>query len=295
MSVILAVKTLEAIERASRQPDFHTAYKEESANYVVKGSGPRGHMGASGIGDSCPRKIWYGFRWVNGTEEKASPRIIRLWQRGDIEEFRFVALLRLAGIQVFAQDEKGKQYGFKENFFGGSTDGVALGVPDLPPNLPTLLEFKTHNDKSFTKLTNSGVAIAKPEHWVQMITYIDKLKLGAALYLAVNKNDDTIYGEIIMPDPLAAKRYNDRAVFLIQTNEPPPRIHDDPTWFQCRFCDMHAVCHMKQEPARSCRTCEHGNAGKNGMWACNLREEYRDLEEQLAGCDKYVKSSSLST
>ena len=59
---------------------------------------PRGHMGASSIGDRCPRKVWYQFRWAY--REQHLGRMLRLFERGHEEEARFLRYLRLAGAEV---------------------------------------------------------------------------------------------------------------------------------------------------------------------------------------------------
>ncbi len=294
--MLLATKTLALIEAASRQPDFHREFKRAIADYQVKEDSVRGHLGASLIGRSCPRALWYGFRWANGTNEreKVAGRMIRLWQRGDIEEFRFIALLRIAGIQVWNVDENGKQIGFESGYFAGSMDGIAGGVPDVPEGEFCNLEFKTHNTKSFAKLLKEGVRSSKFEHFVQMQIYMKKKALRWALYLAVNKDTDEIHAEIVAFEQEVADKYDARAIYIIEAKEAPPKIHNDASWFECKFCDFHAVCHRGQEIARSCRTCAHGFAGnQKKMWGCNYHQEWRSKEEQLEGCSNYVPIKTL--
>ena len=68
--------------------------------------GHRNHLGASMIGDECARKLWYNFRWVltqsfidtKGVDQKG--RMMRLFNRGHKEEFRFVEWLRGMGFIV---------------------------------------------------------------------------------------------------------------------------------------------------------------------------------------------------
>ena len=52
--------------------------------------------------------------------------------------------------------------------------------------------LKSYKRKGFYK--------AKPEHYVQMQMYMNKMKLNYGLYFAVNKNDDSIHGEIVEED-----------------------------------------------------------------------------------------------
>src|SRR5574337_375913 len=106
------------------------------------------------------RSTWYSWRWAarqsfNGTRDESATenqaRMLRLWNRGHIEEGRFMAMLRLIGVQIYQYDSEHRQFrvGWWGGHFGGSGDGVLVGVPDLPPGMPCLGEFKTHGLKSF--------------------------------------------------------------------------------------------------------------------------------------------------
>lgn len=66
--------------------------------------GDRTHLGGSLIGRECLRELWYTFRWA--TNVKFSGRILRLFDRGHKEEFRFVEYLRQIGVEVreYAQE-----------------------------------------------------------------------------------------------------------------------------------------------------------------------------------------------
>lgn len=60
--------------------------------------GRRRHLGGSLIGRECNRELWYSFRWATRIAHKA--RLLRLFNRGHKEEFRFVEYLRGIGIEV---------------------------------------------------------------------------------------------------------------------------------------------------------------------------------------------------
>ena len=52
--------------------------------------GLRAHLGASLIGRSCERALWYGFRWSKRAAHE--PRILRLFARGQREEDVFAVV-----------------------------------------------------------------------------------------------------------------------------------------------------------------------------------------------------------
>ncbi len=255
--------------------------------------GPRTHMGASVIGGDCPRAIWYGFRWVH--KANFPGRVLRLFNRGHLEEARFIAMLLMIGCEVYQQDANGKQFRIShaDGHFGGSGDGVAIGLPDLPPGTAALCEFKTHGDKSFKELVDKGMRGSKLEHYVQMNIYMRKMGLAAGFYLAVNKNTDELYGEIITLDIEIADQFLDRGEKLIYASEPPSRISESPGFWKCRFCNDRGVCHLKQEPALNCRTCKHIAPGKDAAWHCQLHRSLRSKDEQATGCADYARNPAI--
>lgn len=295
MSFTLATKTLSAID--------HNIEEDQGARFrVAQGKvmphmgdafrgadeGFRSHLGASVIGKPCARQIWYGFRWA--LKPKFSARMLRLFNRGHLEEARFIAMFLAIGVQVYQQDSNGNQFRISDvgGHFGGSGDGVAIGIPDIPAGAPCLLEFKTHGSKSFTKLVASGVKVAKPEHYVQMVVYMRKMNLSYALYGAVNKDTDELHMEIVTLDVLHADQFLDRGRQIIMMAQPPKKISESPGWFECKFCDMKTICHGDLPVARNCRTCYHVRVIDNGTWVCGQTGEVRSKEQQLAGCGDYL-------
>ena len=270
-----ATKTLKAIEDGIAadqgakyrqtlekvRPHIGDAYRGEDSSF-------RSHLGASVIGGECARAIWYGFRWF--TKPQFGGRILRLFNRGHLEEARFIAILLSIGVQIYQQDENGKQFRISAvgGHFGGSGDGVAVGIPDLPVGQPCVTEYKTHNDKSFQKLKKEGVRAAKFEHYVQMQIYMRKMGIPAALYMAVNKNDDEIWAEIITLSSPLADQYIDRGRQIIILQEAPKRLSESPGWFACSWCDHKPVCHMSKAPERTCRSCVYSVAKEDGQWYC---------------------------
>lgn len=301
-SFTLATKTLAAIESAI-EADQGGAYRQHLGRvlphigdaYRGEEEGFRSHLGASAIGKECGRALWYTFHWY--TKSRFGGRMLRLFNRGHLEEGRFIACLLTIGVQVFQQDEHGKQFKISDvgGHFGGSGDGVGIGIPDLPPGTPCLLEFKTHGDSSFTKLAQEGVRSAKFEHYVQMQMYMRKMGIAVALYGAVNKNDDTLHLEIVTLDTLIADPFIDRARVIIMSKDAPKKINPSAGWFGCRFCDHKPVCHLGAGPARNCRTCRYSEAVEDGTWVCNVPTQpdgggaglVLPKEIQLKGCEFY--------
>lgn len=303
MSFILATRTMKAIDDMV-EADQGAKYRQNLQKviphigdaYRGEDEGFRSHLGASQIGKTCDRSIWYSFRWA--VKPKFNGRMLRLFNRGHLEEARFIALLISIGVEVYQQDAEGKQFRISDfgGHLGGAGDGVGLRIPDLPAGTAALLEFKTHGDKSFKKLQKDGVRVAKPEHYAQMQTYMRKMGLAVALYGAVNKNDDELHLEIVHLNSIAADIYLQRGQTIIFARKPPEKIHDSTGWYECKYCDQNTVCHLGAEPAKNCRTCHYVNFEADGTVRCGnpnrLKRQTTDIlskEQQLAACEEYVK------
>lgn len=302
--MLLATKTLTAIDNAliaDQGAKFRGLLGKlmplAGDAYDTKNEEFRTHLGASLIGRECSRELWYSFRWA--TSKKFDGRILRLFNRGHLEEPRMVAMLKMIGCKVWQHTTEGKQFRITghRGHFGGSLDAVVLGIPDLPEGIACLAEFKTHNDKSFSKLTAEGVVKTKWEHFIQQQIYMGKNSLNWSLYLAVNKNNDTLHGELVQFDPIIYDKYLVRSEWIIDATMIPRRINESSSWYKCKFCDHKDVCHdEKVLPARNCRTCLHSRIGDSGEWFCT--EPTADAafgqnvpltaDDQRRGCSDYV-------
>lgn len=314
----IALRTLQAIDNAIAADGGATFRRNEGQvlphigdAYRDEEEGPRSHLGASILGRECAREIYYSWHWAS--KPSFNGRMYRLFNRGHLEEGRFIAALLTIGCLVYQQDENGKQFriSFAEGHGGGSGDGVVLNVPDVEPGLPVLGEFKTHGETSFIDLagkltewrahvedpsknrfTGKGVRESKWEHFVQMQTYMRKMGLAAALYMAVNKNTDDLYAEIVQLDTEIADSYLDRGEKLVYTTTPPARINKSPGYYKCRFCDERPVCHLKAAPQMNCRTCKHSypdpqSPSGSPQWVCGKFKKPLDYAAQIAGCPSH--------
>lgn len=325
MNITLAYQTLRAIDECIRR-DQGAAFRQNLQRvlphitdaYRGEDEGFRSHLGASLIGRECSRELWYGFRWAHkGT---FSGQMLRLFNRGHLEEGRFIALLLTMGVQVFQQDANGNQYRISEygGHFGGSGDGVVMNIPDIAPGTPALSEFKTHNTKSFNKLAGTnwkkfyeamldpklpqvafegdGVRTTKFEHWVQMQIYMRKMGLAVAVYVAVHKDTDLIYIELVHLDSDTADKFITRAGTIVGSEVPPPPINKSAGWGACMFCDYKKICKESKPVMRNCRTCQYAEPNmQDGKWYCNNAERLGTItkNEQLIGCNRYIKINAL--
>ncbi len=250
----------------------------------------RTYLGMSTMGNECDRALWYAFHWAH-EPEKLDGRKLRLFETGHREEARMLDDLELAGVTVHRVDPAtGEQWALTAlgGHFRGHMDGQGEGFEEAP-KARHVLEFKTHNEKSFKALVKDGVQKAKPGHYAQMQLYMHYAGLSRAFYMAVNKNTDEIHTERVEYDGLVALGLENRARTIINCPEPPARLHDDPTakmaWV-CNYCPGFAVCHGGQFSPRNCRTCLHATPAEGG-WTCD-RFGTLDEETQRRGCSLHL-------
>lgn len=257
----------------------------------------RKHLGVSTIGHKCSRHLFYAFRWCKLNQ--AEPRMRRLWQRGHDEEERFKTILQWMGFFVREIDPlTDRQYNFSKinGHYGGSSDSLAL-LPwfrdDKSPRI--LVEYKTHNNKSFTKLKGvkqpdgsykggEGLIKSKPLHHVQMCCYGREFNTRYALYCAVNKDNDDLYFEFLELDWSIAIVAENKASDIINTRIPPPKISENPATFDCQYCDHQEICHYGVVVDTNCRSCKFAIPTENKTWTCTRYNIVIPNEHIATGC-----------
>lgn len=267
---------------------------EDIDNYcaTVYDDGHRNHLGASLIGDECSRRLWYIFRWC--LHEKHSGRVQRLFNRGHREEARFIEWLRGIGFQVWAETEDGKQFRVSgvNGHFGGSLDGVGILPERYGINEPVLLEFKTNGTgAAFNKLGQSGMPIAKPQHFAQTSVYGNKGVNGTrfryVVYLNINKNDDSLHVEVVKLNWNLGEQMEAKAERIIMSQTAPARLSDNPTYLACTWCAMKGICHENEKPERNCRSCANASPVENAEWFCSVHNSNIPKEYILQACPHY--------
>tara|TARA_R110002167_G_scaffold91458_1_gene246131 strand:+ start:193886 stop:194941 length:1056 start_codon:yes stop_codon:yes gene_type:complete len=266
-------------------------------HYYVNYNGEfRGHLGASMGGDPCLRKLWYNFR--HATMIMHEGRIQKLFQRGHKEEPTFAEELSKIGIRVVTMDANGQQFRLTcptNSHVSGSGDGFGqvetVRFEQLIEGEWTVIEMKTHNDRSFKKLEKEGVRASKPLHYSQMQLYMKWSNISKAIYIAVNKNTDEEYVEIIQYDQQESERVEGNMIHVVNSTEAPNKLHNDPSRFDCKYCDYKDICHGdKFKLDVNCRTCVYSEAKPDGTWHCN---RYDNPIDSQAGCQTHIINPAL--
>lgn len=180
---------------------------------------------------------------------------------------------------IHAANEKGITYPVQwrvsasNGHSGGSLDGRGYLPENYGLTEEVLFEFKTHGDKSFKDLKAKGMKLSKPVHYAQCCAYGYMMKLNYVCYVAVNKNDDALHLEIVPLNHKTGETLVMKADRIIMSQEPPPRLHENPTFWLCKMCNYFPICHAKAEIDRNCRSCKHAEAAKDKLWVCNKHQQ----------------------
>jgi rubrerythrin len=126
----------------------------------------------------------------------------------------------------------------------GKIDARCIGLPEAPKT-EHLAEFKSSNTKNFKLLAKDGnVKEAKPAHYVQCQLGMHALGLTRALYLVVNKDDETLHQERLEYDAAYCAKMLARAEAHHQRDATRrPRISEKSDFYLCGMCKHWAVCH----------------------------------------------------
>jgi len=278
-------------------PTHATVTKIFDAIHRKTGQRHRAHLGASQIGRECEREIWYSFRWAK--QQDFDGRMLRLFRSGKMAEDQLADDLRATGATVYNSDpDTGEQFQYSDlgGHFAGSMDGAGVGFVESPSKWH-VIEYKTHNQKSYDDLTKNGVEKSKPEHYAQVQAYMGWSGMERAAYIALNKNTDEIYVERIKFDQASFDRIRQKAKEIIFATDPPERINDSPAFYKCKMCHFASICHeagQGQVAEANCRTCKYSAPLEDGGWACDLHRKTLEKDDQLRGCADHQHRAGMA-
>ena len=234
------------------QIDEYSAHKYPSEH--------REHLGASVMGESCSRKLFYIFRWCK--LEKFSGRMVRLFQVGHDFEPRAIEYLKACGYALSIGQDKIEGC---NGHYGGSIDAIAH-----KDNINFICEFKTNGTGAgFTDVETKGLEKAKPKHWAQMCQYGYKYKIKYGIYLIENKNDSDITVQVVELDWELGHHLENKAFDIIEAKSPPHKISQQPSYYECKWCDKNDICHYGAAVEINCRSCKNASPVERGEWFCS--------------------------
>ena len=203
---------------------------------IKKRDKPRQYLGASVLGAECARQVWY---YVNDPKEVEDPTVLRKFAVGKALEPTIVQFFIDAGYKLFCTGDD--QIRFEDGGIAGSGDGVIKGIED-DENTPYLLEAKTANSFYFKEFAKKGVAAVNEKYFGQVQVYMRYFKLKKCLFVAMNKDSQELYLEIIHYDEFEAVRLIERAKHLLTMKEEPERHFPSKSYFKCAWCSWKKTC-----------------------------------------------------
>jgi len=262
---------------------------------------PRPYLGYSGLAHPCKRYLWLGFRWT--FKKVITQRLKRIFERGDLEEARIIRDLKAIGCEVYRVDEEGNHVEIfgtigeeQEEIIGlashikGHIDGRILGLPGAEKT-EHLAEFKTMKSSKWKELYKAGAnqeAIKKvfPVYYGQLNSYMGKLKIDRAFFVATNKDTEERHYIRVHFDKDEFEHLESVGMDILTSTIPPKRI-GNATWFECKWCDAKAVCQSDAMPLKNCRSCVRGCIEDEGKWTCEMNGKELSLKDQEKGCSRW--------
>lgn len=270
---------------------------------IQRNEPPRGHLGASMIGDPCARKLWYSFRWVANPAFDAAT--LARFDDGHRSEDIMAERLRLVReIELHTKDETGSQYRFKDHgeHFAGSVDGLIRGLLQAPAT-PHIWEHKCVNEKRFAQLEKLKIEHGEKgalAHWdavyhAQAQVYMHYFAMTRHYLTVATPGTRAVTGCRTDYSPSQAMALIEKARSIIASDAPPVRLTERKDDHRCKFCSFQAQCHYGGLSAENCRTCRHSEP-VDGGWRCNFHGGGMiPLDFQRQGCSDYQPLPDLIT
>lgn len=225
----------------------------------------RNYLGASEVGDPCPRKLWYNYNNYPKAKSEWAAVGSMAADSGYYAEDKTAERLRLLPfIELHTHMENGDQYGWEREIplesgetgkMAGHFDGLIRGLIQAPK----AIHIWEHKDKDQAKFVNFQTTKAKYgekkalKEWDE--TYYGQAQMNMHMarldgvqidrhYLTVSyagaRKYDSCRTEYNAP---YAERMYDRAVKILNAAHEPKKISEKSDYYLCRFCDFREECH----------------------------------------------------
>lgn len=250
-------------------------------------------LGMGAIGESCSRKIWYRFRLA--LRERFDAKSLKNFADGHHSEQVQAERLRLVpGITLETIDPAtGIQFEYTDcnGHFVGKLDGKITGLLQAPSKLH-IWEHKSTSEKKFNDLKKIKAEVGEknalrkwnPIYYAQGQLYMFYEGTDRHYMTVSSAGVRDAIGLRTEANPAFAMQLKAKAQRIITSDEPPEKVSNTASWFECKFCPFKGICHEQEMPDRSCRTCLHSTPIEDGKWHCERLGKILTSEEQSDGC-----------
>jgi CRISPR/Cas system-associated exonuclease Cas4 (RecB family) len=232
------------------------------------------------MGHECDRNLWYRFR--NAVVSTTNHLQARSHHHSVNVRDMVFHFLRSAGMTISIAKQT---FSIINDHFSGYSHGAVIVDGD---ELPVFIHVSGTGAK-FNEISGGGVERARPDQHAQMCVLLAELGRARGLYIAYNKNDDSMYLEVVPEDSEVARKVEHRAKSIIYATQPPPRINESPAWYVCKSCPANAICHPETaEPValKNCRSCTYAYPMPEGQWHCKYYNDIIPASFIDKGCEE---------
>lgn len=239
----------------------------------------RDYLGASLIGDLCSRKIWYN---INGFPRRKSGAIgLMAADSGYYAEDKTAERLRLVeGVELHTHMADGEQYGWEREIkleyprkvidpktgevsyqeygkIAGHYDGLIRGIIQAPKAIH-IWEHKDKDHKKFADFQTKKNKFGEKDTLKEWdINYYGQAQINMHMariddvqidrhYLTVSYAGGRKYDSCRTEyNPEDAERLYNKAIKILNADQPPVKLSEKSDFYLCRFCDYRKECHGK--------------------------------------------------
>ena len=102
-----------------------------------------------------------------------------------------------------------------------------------------------------------------------MCQYGYKYKIKYGIYLIENKNDSDITVQVVELDWELGHHLENKAFDIIEAKSPPHKISQQPSYYECKYCNFQDICHFGEAVEENCRSCKNSSPVERGEWFCS--------------------------
>ena len=256
----------------------------------------RVYLGGSVVGRECERQLWFDFRWVLQNHFDADT-LARFADGHASEKTISDRLKAIQGVTLWAENEKGEQYGFEElgGHLRGHLDGVIKGLLQAPKTTHVWVH-KAVNERKWRSLQAKKEKWGEkqtleqwdPVYYAQAQIYMGQSKLKRHYLTVATPGSRDITSCHTDFHPAAYKRLMEKAKRIVFSPIPLEPISKKPDYYICRWCSYKDMCFGEQVAQVNCRTWAHITPKTNGTWFCEFHKKTLTNKEQRSGCNKHV-------
>lgn len=178
----------------------------------------------------CPRQIFFKFK--KAPKEEMDPRILRIFERGDMIHEKLVRTLRSLGVLECAEIPVRPN-----EDISGRADAIVKIEGET-----YLVDFKSINSYALKNMKEP-----KEEHVLQVQLYLHFFKLEKGILLYEGKDDSNLVEFFIDYNKEMAEKAVadfDRLKLNIEQNLIPKQLADYPDNWQCSYCQFREICEI---------------------------------------------------